>query len=142
MSTPTDSRWETQRPSGVPVSQKKKVDQMKKMVNLTELSKINDAIELLDSAQNVMSLDLPKDGFPPPQMPGITSFTSESCLTNTVPEATGDDGEDKRMLGSDLLREYRDISIMVKKWYSFDSSDIDLNELWEVDWAPDFVTEF
>ena len=50
--------------------------------------------------------------------------------------------EEKCLLDSDLVREYRDIFIIVKKWDSFGSSDEGLNNLWEVDWAPDFVAEF
>ena len=46
------------------------------------------------------------------------------------------------MLDSDLVREYRDTFVIVKKWDSFDSSYIDLNNIWEVNWAPDFVAEF
>ena len=30
----------------------------------------------------------------------------------------------------------------MKKWDSFDSSDEDSNNLWKVDWAPDFVAQF
>jgi len=46
------------------------------------------------------------------------------------------------LLDSDLVREYRDIFIKVKKWDSFDITDDGLNNVWEVDWAPDFVAEF
>ena len=58
------------------------------------------------------------------------------------PEATDEYAEDKRSLDSDLVKEYRDIFIVVENWDSFDRLDMNLNNLWEVDWSPDFVAEF
>ena len=76
------SRLEVWKPNYPAVSKEKKVDQMEKIIEIivrAGFSENNDVVELLDSAQNVMSLNL-KDGFlivrvpPPLQMSGITSF--------------------------------------------------------------------
>jgi len=74
-------RFEVWKPNDLAVSKMKTTDQRNELINRTEFSENNDAVELLDSARNVMSLNLQKDGFlivrvlpPPPQMPGITLF--------------------------------------------------------------------
>jgi len=66
--------WKFKDPA---VFRKKTADQLVEVINRIEFSENDDAVELLDSARNVKSLNLPKDGFlfvRVPQMPGITPF--------------------------------------------------------------------
>ena len=71
-------RLEVWKPNDPALFKKKTVDQLNEVINRIEFSEKNDAVELLDSARNVMSLNLPKDGFlfvrVLPLPPGITSF--------------------------------------------------------------------
>jgi len=80
-------RLEVWKPNDPAVSKTKTTDEMNEVINRTEFSENNDAVELLDSAQNVMSLNLPKESRlfvrvlppPPPQVPGmlhLSYFTS------------------------------------------------------------------
>jgi len=72
-------RFEVWKPNDPAVSKTKTTDdQLNDIINRTEFSEKNDAVELLDSTQNVMSLNLTKDSalfvrvLPlPPQMPGM-----------------------------------------------------------------------
>ena len=75
-------RLEVWKPNDPAVFTNKTADQLNEVINRIEFSGNTDAVELLDPARNVKSLNLPKDSFlfvrvlppPPPQMPGITSF--------------------------------------------------------------------
>jgi hypothetical protein len=53
-----------------------------------------------------------------------------------------EDTEDKRVLNSDLLKEYEDISIKGKKWGAFESSDIRLNDVRVATSVLNFVAKF
>jgi hypothetical protein len=50
--------------------------------------------------------------------------------------------EDDLVLDSNLLEEYNDFFIEVTKWGAFESSDIELSNVWEATSVPDFVAEF
>jgi hypothetical protein len=72
-------RLEVWKPNGPVEYKRKTIDQTNETIKRIEFSENSDAAELLDSAQNVTSLDLPKDSPllvrvppPPPQIPGIT----------------------------------------------------------------------
>lgn len=78
-------RLEVWKLNDLAIYKKKTTNQMEEVINRIEFSENNDAVELLDLAQNVMSLKLPKGGRlfvrvlplpqqPPQQIPGITSF--------------------------------------------------------------------
>jgi len=71
-------RLEAWKPNCPAVSKKKNFDHIKEIVSRAKFSENNDIVELLDSAQNVMGLNLPEDGFlivRVPPLPGITSLS-------------------------------------------------------------------
>ena len=69
--------WKSTNPV---ISKPRTTERINELLNRIEFSENSDTVELLGSAQNLMSLNLPNDPFlfvrvlPLPQMPGTTSF--------------------------------------------------------------------